>query len=215
MGLRTVVVVGLVALATWLLVRGVLRRRVPWIGIAVLLVPAIALGVTERQWNSTEQKLSGIAKALAPGTDGVHCQRLGETFTYAGAELGHVEWDEDGVPVGPAMVSYETCQHLAVYWRSSASEKAAAPLEQVIAVHVLTHEAMHQAGHLPEAEAECAALQHDAWVAGRLGADAAGARHLVATYLAEVYPRMPSAYVTPECREGGGLDRTPSDGSWP
>ena len=48
MGLRTVVVVGLVALATWLLVRGVLRRRVPWIGIAVLLVPAIALGVTER-----------------------------------------------------------------------------------------------------------------------------------------------------------------------
>ena len=35
-----------------------------------------------------------------------HCQRLGETFTYAGAELGQVDWDEDGVPTRPAMVSY-------------------------------------------------------------------------------------------------------------
>lgn len=215
MGIRTLVVVGLAAWAGWLLVRGILNRTVPRIGLALIALPLLVLGVTERQWISAEHQLSAIAHALAPGTDGVHCQRLGETFTYAGSELGHVDWDEGGIPTGPAMVSYETCGRLADYWRSSATDKASAPLDQVIAVHVLTHESMHLAGLLEEADADCAAMQYDAWVAVKLGATQAQGQALAERYWREVYPQMPDAYTDPDCIARGPLDRTPEDGEWP
>ena len=40
----------LAAWVGWLLVRGVIRRKVPWIGIAIVAVPLVALFWTERQW---------------------------------------------------------------------------------------------------------------------------------------------------------------------
>lgn len=215
MGIRTFVVVGLSAWAGWLLARGILRRRVPWIGLGLIAVPLVVLGVTERQWVDAEHRFSAVARALAPGSDGVHCQRLGETFTYAGAELGHVGWDEDGVPTGPAMVSYETCGRLAAYRDSSTAERSAPPLDQVIAIHVLTHEAMHLAGRLEESDAECAAMQRDAWVAEQLGATADQGRELAERYWREVYPRMPSLYRDRECVPDGPLDQSPDDASWP
>ena len=215
MGLRTLVVVGLSAWAGWLLVRGILGRRVPWIGLGLIAVPLVVLGVSERQWVDAEHRYSAVARALAPGTDGVHCQRLGETFTYAGAELGHVDWDEDGVPTGPAMVSYETCGRLAEYRDSSKAERSDPPLDQVIAVHVLTHEAMHLAGRLVEADAECAALQRDAWVAQQLGATPAQGKELAERYWREVYPRMPDAYTDRACAPDAELDESPGDGIWP
>lgn len=212
MGIRTAVVVGLAAWAGWLLVRGILRRRVPWIGLALIAVPLLVLGVSERQWISAEHTYSAIARALAPGTEGVHCQRLGETFTYAGAELGHVEWDEDGRPIGAALISYETCGRLAAY---ADGPKQSPPLEQVIAVHVLTHESMHLAGRLVESDADCSAMQRDAWTARQLGATAEQGQRLAETYWREVYPRMPDAYTTGDCAPDGPLDESPDDGVWP
>ena len=212
MGIRTIVVVGLAAWAGWLLVRGILNRRVPWIGLALIAVPLLLLGWSERQWISAEHTYSAIARALAPGTEGVHCQRLGETFTYAGAELGHVDWDEDGRPLGAALISYETCGRLAAY---AEGDKDAPPLEQVIAVHVLTHESMHLAGRLVESDADCAAMQRDAWTAQQLGATAAQGRRLAQTYWREVYPRMPDAYTDRTCAAEDLLDESPGDGVWP
>jgi hypothetical protein len=214
-GLRTFVVVGLAAWAGWLLVRGILRRRVPWVGLGLIAVPLVVLGISERQWISAERTFSAVARALAPSTDGVHCQRLGETFTYAGAELGHVDWDEDGVPTGPAMVSYETCGQLTEYWHASAADRATPTLEQVIAVHVLTHEAMHLAGRLDESDADCAAMQRDSWVAQQLGATDAQGQALATTYWREVYPRMPDVYADAACAPDGTLDESPGDGVWP
>jgi hypothetical protein len=215
MGLRTLVVVALAAWLGWLLARGILRRAVPWVGIALIALPLVALFWTERQWVSAEQRFTAIARSIAPGSAGVHCQRLGETFTYAGADLGRVSYAEDGTADGPAMITYETCQHLSDYWRSGATEKDAPSLEQVVAVHVLTHEARHLAGDRSEAETECRAMQSDADVARHLGATAEQARALAATYATTVYPRMPSDYRTPDCRAEGPLDRTPDDGVWP
>ncbi len=215
MGIRTLVVVGLSAWAGWLLVRGILRRKVPWLGLGLIAVPLVVLGSTERQWVDAEHRFSAVARALAPGADGVHCQRLGETFSYAGAELGHVDWDEDGVPTGPAMVSYETCGRLAAYRGSSGAERSDAPLDQVIAVHVLTHEAMHLASRLEESAAECAALQRDAWVAQQLGASEAEGQALAERYWREVYPRMPDAYTDRACAADAALDESPGDGVWP
>jgi hypothetical protein len=215
MGVRSAVVVALAAWVGWLLFRGVVRRRVPWVGVAVIAVPLVALFWTERQWVSAERTFSSVARSVAPGSGGVHCQRMGEAFVYAGAELGRVQFSEDGRPDGPAMLTYETCQRLSAYLRSSPADHGRPSLEQVVAVHVLSHEAWHLAGVTSESTAECRALQSDAAVAQQLGASPAQARGLARTYLTDVYPRMPSEYLSRECRDGGRLDQTPDDGAWP
>jgi hypothetical protein len=215
MGLRQVVVIALAGWCGWLLVRGLLRRKVPWIGLAVLLVPLLWLGVTERQWVSAEQAFSAAARAIAPAARGIHCQRLGETFTSASSELGSVQYDAGGHPADIAMLSYETCQHLSQWWRSSAQEKDSPSLDEVIAVHVLTHESVHLAGDTNEASTECRAMQLDARTAVRLGATPAQGVALAQRYWTEVYPRMPADYVTGGCRPDGPLDLTPDDGVWP
>lgn len=209
------VVVALAAWVGWLLFRGVVRRRVPWVGVAVIAVPLVALFWTERQWVSAERTFSSVARSVAPGSAGVHCQRMGEAFVYAGAELGRVQFAEDGRPEGPAMLTYETCQRISAYLRSSPADHGRPSLEEVVAVHVLSHEAWHLAGITSEAKSECRALQSDAAVAQQLGATAAQGRGLARMYLTAVYPQMPSSYVSRDCREGGTLDETPDDGSWP
>jgi electron transfer flavoprotein alpha subunit len=85
----------------------------------------------------------------------------------------------------------------------------------VVAVHVLTHEAMHVAGDRTEATTECRALQHDARTVVLLGGTTAQGRQLATRVATEVYPRMPDEYRTAECRPGGALDLTPDDASWP
>ncbi len=214
MGLRTVLVVALAAWAGWLLFRGVVRRKVPWVGLAFIVVPLIFFFYTERQWVTAEQKFTAVALSIEPVAAGVHCQRLGETFVSVGSELGHVAF-EDGVPSGPATISYDTCQNLTAYWRSTSAQKTNPPLDEVIAVHVLTHESMHLTGVLTESVAECRAMQRDAVVAQRLGATPEQGRALALTYARDVYPRMPSDYTDRDCRENGPMDKTPNDGVWP
>lgn len=214
-GLRQVVVIALAGWCGWLLVRGLLRRRVPWIGLAVLLVPLLWLGITERQWVSAEQAFSAAARGIAPNARGVHCQRLGETFTATGSYLGSVQFDAAGRPADVAVLSYETCQRLSAWWRSSWTEKNSAPLEQIIAVHVLSHESVHLTGDTNEASTECKAMQLDAQTAVRLGATPAQGRSLALRYWTEVYPRMSPDYVSAGCKPGGPLDQTPDDGIWP
>ena len=79
------------------------------------------------------------------------------------------------------------------------------------AVGVLTHEAMHVAGIMDEAAAECYAVQLTATTAGVLGADA--------EYAAVMQQRNwqfdqdywdESEYFSPECRDGGALDLDPN-----
>ncbi len=208
-------VVALAGWAGWLLFRGVVRRRVPWIGLALLAVPLLFLGWSERQWVSAEHAFSAASRVVAPGGPGVHCQRLGETFTYAGAELGHVEFTDAGGPAGPAMVSYETCGHLTEYWRADAAEKSDPTFAEVVAVHVLTHESVHLTGEHSEAVTECVAMQDDARTAEALGATPAQARALALEYWTQAYPQMPSLYRSPACAADSELDRSPRDGSWP
>ena len=214
MGLRTLAVVALAAWAGWLLFRGVVNTSVPWVGLAIIAVPLVLLGYTERQWVTAEQQFSAVARTIEPVAPGVHCQRLGETLTANAWELGHVMF-EDGVPSGPAVLAYSACQDLTAYWRSSSREKSNPPKEQIIAVHVLTHESVHLTGVLDEALTECRAMQRDAVVAQRLGATAEQGRVLAERYASAVYPLMPSDYTSRDCVKDGPLDKTPGDGVWP
>ncbi len=215
MGIRTVAVVALAGWVGWLLFHGVVRRKVPWVGIAVISVPLVLLFWTERQWISAEREFSAVARSIAPGSAGVHCQRMGEAFVYASGDLGRVQFDENGRPDGPAMITYETCQRLTEYAHESTFDRMSPSLDLVIAVHVLSHESWHLTGDGSEADTECRAMQSDAAVAERLGATPQQARGLAETYAAAVYPEMSSDYRTSDCVKGGRLDLTPDDGRWP
>ena len=214
-GLRTIAVILLAGLAGWLIFRAVTTRRVPWISLGLVALVLVPLLVTERQWVSAEKEFSSVAKSYQPISQGVHCQRLGESFTYAGSELGHVAYDENGMPDGPAFLSYDTCNALAAYWRASSSEKSHPTREEIIAVHVLTHEAMHLSGVKQESLAECDAMQRDTKTAQELGASPAQARLVAEVYAEQVYPDMSADYRDADCTKGGPWDKTPADGEWP
>jgi hypothetical protein len=64
-------------------------------------------------------------------------------------------------------------------------------VDPVVAVHVLTYEAMHLSGRLNEAAAE-----------------------LAGAYWRNVYPLMPDAYRSTDCRPGGTLDERLPDAPW-
>lgn len=214
MGLRTVLVVALAAALGWLLVRAVVTRRVPWISLGLVVALLVPLFVTERQWIATEQRLTAVARTVVPGAEGVHCQRFGEALTYAGSDSGHVQFDADGRPVGPAVLSYDTCRALSAYLDGLATG-AVPDLDAVVAVHVLSHELEHLAGTSNEGVAECTAVQRDAATARLLGASRLESLALASRYWRDVYPRMPDPYTSRDCRPNGPLDLSPGDDRWP
>jgi hypothetical protein len=86
---------------------------------------------------------------------------------------------------------------------------------KLVAVHVLAHEAMHLAGVIDESEAECFAVQADAYVTRRLGATPTFARSIAREYWADYYPSQDRRYRSAECRDGGALDLFPARAGWP
>lgn len=94
------------------------------------------------------------------------------------------------------MIKREQCGDLSDYLRS---DKGNPPMEHVIAVHTLTHEAMHMGGVTSEAETECLAVRHDAEMARLLGASPTGAARLANLYWELHYPRMPDGYRSESC----------------
>jgi hypothetical protein len=195
----TCVLIGFLALAALVACRWVLRRvdalgRVaPFPRISVGLCLAVALGcaVPLVLHAQLEGRLERAASRVAGGPVQVHCQTIGESFVDAGTELGYVRWGPDGVPERSTLIKSHVCGDLRAWLASS---KAHPTLDQVVAVHVLTHEAMHMAGLKNEAEAECAAVQRDATTAVLLGASPAEGAALARRYWVEVYPSMPDAY---------------------
>ena len=208
--LLTLSLIGFLTLAAGLAVRWVLHRvdalgRIaPFPKISVGLALALALGcavpLAVQTW--VESRLERAAVEIAGEPVQVHCQGLGQAFLDLGPELGFVRWGPDGTPERSTLIKRDPCAHLRAWLWSS---KAAPSLDQVVAVHVLTHETMHMVGITNEAAAECAAVQRDAAMAQALGASSAEAAALARRYWTEVYPRMPDGYVG-GCGPGGAYD---------
>ena len=141
-------------------------RRFPWVSVAVLAALAVAAAVPGVLRSHQERRLGGAASVLAGAPVAVRCQSLGQAVLDGGPELGYVRWRADGKPEPWTLIKRDQCRHLAAYVRSA---KRRPSRDEVVAVHVLTHEAMHLAGRLSEAGAECAAVQRDAHTARLLG----------------------------------------------
>ena len=187
------------------------RQRFPWVSVALLAALAVAAAVPGVARVRQERRLGGAASVLAGARVAVRCQSLGGAFVDGGPELGYVRWRPDGTPETWALLKRDQCRQLAAYLRSDRHRPGR---DQVVAVHVLTHEAMHLAGRLDEAAAECAAVQRDAETARLLGSRPADAARLAATYWRDLYPLLPDGYRSPECRQGGALDEHLADAPW-
>jgi hypothetical protein len=185
-------------------------RPFPVFSVAVLLVLAGAAWVTVYRHDALQRRLSDVASELVGHRVRVDCQTAGQSFVDATGDLGHVPF-QNGRPSGPALVKLEQCTAIRHYLDDHG--RAPTP-EQVVAVHVLTHEAMHLAGTLDEARAECQAMQRDAWTARLLGASPGDAHALAADYWRTVYPRMPDGYRSGSCAAGTEWDEGGSDAPW-
>jgi hypothetical protein len=186
-------------------------RRFPWVTVALLLALGVAAAVPGVLRASQERRLGTAASVLAGARVAVRCQSFGGAFVDAGPELGYVRWRADGSPEPWTLIKRDQCRHLAAYARS---DRRRPTRDQVVAVHVLTHEAMHLSGRLAEAVAECAAVQRDAQTARLLGARPADAAELAAAYWRNIYPLMPDSYRSAECRPGGAMDERLPDAPW-
>ncbi|RHA38180.1 hypothetical protein [Cellulomonas rhizosphaerae] len=208
--LLTWALLGFLALAAVITVRWIPRRfdglgrARPFPRISMALCLAIAVGCAIPMWTHArlESRLSAAASAVAGGPVTVHCQTFGEAFVDVGAELGWVRWGSDGAPERSTLIKREPCRDLSAWLASS---KTAPTLDQVIAVHVLTHETMHMVGLKNESQAECAAIQRDAEMAVALGATPAQGQGLARQYWIEAYPRVGPGYGE-GCGAGGAYD---------
>jgi len=206
--MRTIIVGILILALIWLLIKPLFGKSRALIGAALIAIILIPTAGFEARWLIQEHKGTEVVKLVSDNDKGyLHCQRLSETMFDASQNRGHVMWDKPN----EAVVKFSSCQELFGYIESDKSN----PTEkQVMAVHVLTHEAVHVGGDMDEASTECKAIQLDMETAIKLGATFEQALHLAQTYYSIVYPRMPSNYTSPDCAENGLMDQTPNDGQF-
>ncbi len=183
----------------------------PAISVGLCLVIGLGSMIPVGLHARTEHRLSAAASAIDGAPSTVHCQTVSEASVDAGPELGYVKFGADGVPEHHALIKWKPCRELSKWL---GSDQKHPDRDELIAVHVLTHEAMHMAGTTDEAITECRAMQRDAAMARRLGADPASARALAERYWQEIYPNMPEAYRTGDCARGGSLDEHRPDPPW-
>lgn len=206
------VLLACLALLAVLSTRHLNGRRAP-ILIGLLIAAILAGGIVEWRWRAMEDRYTAVTRELlARDATYVVCERLSGALVNVWNRSGYVAWTPDGSKPDRADLTWDTCRALRAWERDG---RTADNLDQVIALHVLTHEAMHLNGHYGEAEAECLAVQHDTKVAQLLGATPANADKLASTYWTDVYPRMHADYLSSECTSGGGFDQTPADDNWP
>lgn len=186
-------------------------RGFPVVSVVLLVVPACVLAVPVWRHDRLEGRLGAAATVLVGHRVEVHCHTAGEEFVHVGAELGSVRFDEDGVPERRTTLVRRTCDALQSYLDGRGTRPAP---EQVVAVHVLSHEARHLAGTTDEAHAECEAVQRDAAAARALGATAQDAHRLARLYWAVDYPGLPDAYRSGSCGPGGSWDEHLPDPPW-
>jgi hypothetical protein len=186
-------------------------RQAPTIAVPLLLAVALVASVIMWRHHQLETRLTKVAVAVAGGSAEVSCQTLGSSMVDTGGELGYVKWSADGTPERRTLIKRDACNDLAAFMRTPNGQ---APDEQVMAVHVLTHEAMHLRGERAEPLAECQALQRNAVTARLLGASESDALEIARRYWTDFYPRQDAGYLSPECAPGRTLDEGLPNAPW-
>lgn len=192
------------------------------IAAVLLIVGALAaVGFARREGRIHQQRtLAAVATQLAGRPVAVRCPGFLRSLVRVGTEAGSVKFDGDGRPASSTELAPETCSALRHIDRvdfSCLEEDNCSFKEFKVAwaAHTLAHESFHLRGFQAEAIAECYALQNTAFVAERLGVDAATAQRLQRWVYTDGYPNEPEDYRSDECRDGGRLDLRPQAAGFP
>jgi hypothetical protein len=137
-----------------------------------------------------------------------------EMRRYSGRDLS----EADGFTTPPRRVSLSpnTCARLdlVAYEKTWPLRKASQDdLAEAIGVLTLNSQLLRGYGNL--AVAECYGMQLIRTVSLRLGMTYPHASVLASRYWVDLYQRFPSAYRSPQCRDGGKLDLRPGTPVWP
>lgn len=181
------------------------------IAIGVVMVAAGLLGILEFRAQAAERRFGEVASAIALRPVSVRCEGFFGELSAIGPELGRVQFNADGSPSDRTDLVAEACRDLKDYLGGDHSPR----VDTATAVHVLAHEAVHLKGVVDEAATECISLQLTTDTAIRLGARRGDAEKLTRLYWTAVYPFLPDAYRTGECRDGGSFDLHPESSKFP
>lgn len=109
------------------------------------------------------------------------------------------------------------CATLDGYLRGAAPLRLSNQFLQLAeALSVLTHHAEHlRDSTASEAEVECWALQHVRPLVAEAGWEDEVVTEVALQAWQIAYPRLPGTFRSPECRDGGALDRNPRSTVWP
>lgn len=187
--------------------RGSVRSAMVLLAIATVLFGWALAHEVRHQW--TQARATALIRELTGYPDAhASCQRFTPDLLDLSQYAGHVSFEQPHA----AHLRRGTCNTLASWL---VSDKTDPTLEQVNALHVLVHEAIHVTGEFNEGTTECIAMQRDAEAAELLGAAPSDARALADAYYQQTFPRMSSEYRSPACVPDGALDLSPGDGRFP
>ena len=207
-----VILGAVVLLMSFLAFRHLTNRGAHGISLSFLALICLVLGFfIWRTWRLETELTQAVQTLTADSEISVNCQGFLREFRLDN-NLGEVAFDGKGGLSKTAELRSSVCGELRGWL---GSEKSAPSRDQVVAVHVLSHEAVHASGVASEAHTECLAMQYDAQLAMLLGATAEHAEALATRYWYEVFPRMPNEYRAVDCYPNGPLDLTPDDDRWP
>jgi hypothetical protein len=165
--------------------------------------------------------LSTIASEVAARPVQIQCEGGRKTLMNANGESGSVGFLRNGRAQDFAVLEGGICATLHTFSQSTKRGEICllpcrgSTLQIAWSLNALAHEAYHLAGVRDEASTECYALQAISFVAQRLGATVPQGNAIAHYAYANLPPRMPKEYRSPECRNGGKLDLRPRDPDWP
>jgi hypothetical protein len=163
-----------------------------------------------------ERRLGEVASFVARRPVEVRCEDFSEGNLV---EPGGVVQFNAARPADFARLRPDVCTDLVHFARAPGGAYACASaaacdlhfLRSAQALTVLAHESVHLRGLRDEAIVQCYAMQAVPAVARTLGAPIEDSRALAAIEYSVGYPRMPSAYRSAACRQGGSLDLSHGD----
>jgi len=151
-----------------------------------------------------ENKMSKAVKVVTGYSPIFFCQGLVDSMFNKSA-LGFVDLSQNKL-----YLTYSTCKFL----KSYVEDPNDANMSEIIAVHVLSHEAAHVMGFLDEKRTECVAFQKNHEFFRSLGANKDNSE----VYALMAYKNIPNPkninYYSKECRPGGALDQKYPNAIW-
>ena len=182
-----------------------------------------------------EHRLGTVASELAGRSVGVRCQGFWAALLDIQSRSGEVDFPEGRAP-DHMFLTHGVCGRLrsfmgshrhrnldclsAIDWsRFSFTVDYDAPCvrgvrEDAEAVNTLAHESMHLRGFVSESQAQCYAIQEDAWTVVRMGGTEQQG-DAVAELMLALQPGVPDEYQSSDCRTGGSLDLNPGTSAFP